>query len=158
MFQSVGLLDERLESYLEDVDFGLRCALHGLGGRYVPEAVAYHHGSATRGRWHPKTVRQIARNQVLLIAKHYPRKVLLRFGWPILVAQLLWGFVAFRHGAGWAYLRGKIEGVRSYRRLRPAQFPDAAISAVLIQSEAELRRMQNACGFDRYWRLYFALT
>ena len=54
------LLDERFESYLEDVDFGLRCAEAGLSGLYVPDAVAYHQGSATLGRWHPETVRKIA--------------------------------------------------------------------------------------------------
>ena len=30
LFERVGLLDERFESYLEDVDFGLRCAQAGL--------------------------------------------------------------------------------------------------------------------------------
>ncbi len=55
LFDKVGLLDERFESYLEDVDFGLRCALAGCSGRYVPEAVAWHTGSATLGRWHPET-------------------------------------------------------------------------------------------------------
>ena len=53
LFDKVGLLDERFESYLEDIDFGLRCALAGYMGRYVPEAVAWHAGSATLGRWHP---------------------------------------------------------------------------------------------------------
>ena len=32
--------------------------------------------------------------------------------WPILVAQLLWGAVALRHGAGAAWLRGKWQGLR----------------------------------------------
>ena len=157
LFDCVGLLDEQFESYLEDVDFGLRCASQGLKGKYVPEAVAYHHGSATRGRWHPATVRQIARNQVFVVAKHYPKKLLIRFGWSIFVAQALWGLVALRHGAGWAYLRGKIEGVRSFERLRTAQLPDN-ISGVLAESEAELHTLQQAAGFDPYWRLYFALT
>ena len=34
-------------------------------------------GSATLGRWHPETTRLIARNQVFLIAKHYPARMLL---------------------------------------------------------------------------------
>ncbi len=69
-----GLLEERFESYLEDVDFGLRCAARGLAGWYVPEAVAWHRGSASLGRWHPETVRRIARNQLLLVARHYPAR------------------------------------------------------------------------------------
>lgn len=158
LFARVGLLDEEFESYLEDVDFGLRCAAGGYEGRYVPEAVAYHRGSATLGRWHPDTVRRIARNQVLLVAKHYPRHWLWRLGWPVLVGQLLWGLVALRHGAGWSYLRGKIEGVRLFGKLRRRGERSGRVSAILRESESQLRQLQQLSGFDWYWRLYFALT
>jgi len=50
LFERIGDLDERLESYLEDVDFGLRCAAKGYSGVYIPDAVAYHVGSGTLGR------------------------------------------------------------------------------------------------------------
>ncbi len=46
LFDEVGLLDERFESYLEDVDFGLRCARRGRYGVYVPQARVLHLGSA----------------------------------------------------------------------------------------------------------------
>ena len=36
LFEKTGLLEERFESYLEDVDFGLRCAALDLAGEYVP--------------------------------------------------------------------------------------------------------------------------
>lgn len=52
LFDRTGPLDERFESYLEDIDLGLRCAANGLRGLYVPEAVCLHQGSATRGPWH----------------------------------------------------------------------------------------------------------
>jgi GT2 family glycosyltransferase len=174
LFRRAGLLDEQFESYLEDVDFGLRCAGLGLNGWYVPEAIAYHAGSATLGRWHRDTVRKIARNQLLLVAKHYPPDWVRRYCWPVLVAQTLWGFVALRHGAFPGYLAGKIEGLRAFRGLRratqaargraargehPANF--AAIvqfSAIIEQGEREIRDLQSLTGFDLYWRLYFALT
>ena len=82
--------------------------------------VAWHQGSATSGRWHPETTRRIARNQVFLVAKHYSRRLLWRYAWQIAVAQGLWGFVALRHGAGWSWLRGKVEGVRRWGELREA--------------------------------------
>ena len=75
VFERAGLLEERFESYLEDAEFGLRCARLGIQGRYVPEARAVHAGSATLGRWHPETVRRIARNQLFLAARHLPRAV-----------------------------------------------------------------------------------
>jgi GT2 family glycosyltransferase len=156
LFERVGLLDEEFESYLEDIDFGIRCAATGFRGIYVPEAVAYHAGSATLGRWHPATVRKIARNQLLLVAKHYPKKWVLRYGWPVLVAQTLWGLVALRHGAGFAYLAGKLEGLRHFREARgdsPANLTD-----IVENSEKEIREIQRLTGFDLYWRLYFALT
>ncbi len=156
LFQQVGLLDENFESYLEDIDFGIRCATAGLAGVYVPEAIAYHQGSATLGRWHPDTVRKISRNQLLLVAKHYPRKWVLRYGWPVFVAQGLWGLTALRHGAALAYVRGKLDGMRRFHATRgksPANLP-----AIVERSEREIRELQRLTGFDLYWRLYFALT
>lgn len=156
VFRRVGFLDERFQTYLEDVDFGLRCSEAGITGVYVPEAVAYHQGSATWGRWNRKAVRSIARNQVLLIAKHYPPNWILRYGWSVLVAQALWGFVALRHGALLAFLAGKLDGMREFRQARGkhgAHFP-----AIIEESEKEIREIQQLTGFDLYWRLYFALT
>jgi GT2 family glycosyltransferase len=156
LFDSVGLLDEEFESYLEDIDFGIRCAAAGRTGIYVPQAIAYHEGSATLGRWHPDTVRKIARNQLLLVAKHYPRKWVLRYGWPVFVAQILWGFTALRHGAFVAYLTGKLDGLLRFRRARGNSQPN--IAAIVDASERELHHLQQLTGFDLYWRLYFALT
>lgn len=156
LFDRVGLLDERFESYLEDVDFGLRCAAAGLSGLYVPEAVAEHRGSATLGPWHPDTARRISRNQLLLVAKHYPNKWVLRYGWPVFIAQTLWGLTALRHGCFVAYLTGKLEGLLRFRSLRSIGAP--GLAAILQQSENEIRELQRLTGFDLYWRLYFALT
>ena len=122
LFKRIGKLDEDYGSYLEDVDFGLRCALSGLTGVYVPTALGQHQGSATLGRWHSESVRQIARNQLLLVAKHYPRNWIARYGWPVLISQTLWGLVALRHGAGFPYLKGKLEGLRSFGERRTAVY------------------------------------
>ncbi len=156
LFERVGFLDEDFESYLEDIDFGIRCATAGFTGVYAPEAVAYHAGSATLGRWHRDTVRKIARNQILLVAKHYPRKWILRYGWPVFVAQALWGFVALRHGSALAYLKGKLEGLRRFHGARGSSA--VSFPTIVEQSETEIRDLQRLTGFDLYWRLYFALT
>lgn len=159
VFSRVGMLDERFESYLEDVDLGIRCALGGYRGVYVPQATCRHMGSATLGRWNPDTVRHIARNQVLLAARHYPAGLLLRYSWPILVSQLLWGVVAARHGAGLAYASGKWAGLRSFRRLRESDGTHGeALRRLLAASEREIFDLQRTTGFDRFWKLYFALT
>ena len=159
LFEKTGLLEERFESYLEDVDFGLRCAALDLAGEYVPGAVAWHRGSAALGRWHPETVRRMARNQVWLLARHYSRPDLLHCAWPAMVAQLLWGLVAFRHGAGFAWCRGKCQGLRSFPEVRR---DSACYHAELLErlrtNESLIRTMQAPGESDFYWRLYFLLT
>jgi GT2 family glycosyltransferase len=160
LFRRVGLLEERFESYLEDVDFGLRCAAQGLGGVYDPAAVAWHRGSATLGRWHPQTVRRIARNQIFLLARHYPAPLVARWIWPILVAQCLWGAVAARHGAGLSWLRGVGQGMRGFSGMRGASpAMDAKVLGELLRSgERTIREIQASTGYDAYWRAYYLLT
>ena len=156
LFRRVGLFDEAFESYLEDVDLGLRCAAAGLGGWYIPEAVAWHRGSATLGRWHPDTVRRISRNQVYLVRKHYPAPLVRSCAWHIAVAQALWGLVALRHGAFLAYLRGKFDGLRRAPGSQP--LPAGSLLAVLRDGERDICNIQRKTGFDTYWRWYFLLT
>jgi len=152
IFRNVGLLEESFESYLEDVDFGLRCAARGITGRYVPDARAVHFGSASLGRWHPETVRRMARNQVLLAARHCSARHL----WPILVAQILWGAVAIRHGRGLAWIRGKFQGLRLCAAARAQNCPkDTVVIDQVLRSHEQLIR---AASRDRYWQLYFLLT
>ncbi|MEI9977242.1 MAG: glycosyltransferase family 2 protein [Ignavibacteriota bacterium] len=159
-FRRAGMLECRFESYLEDVDYGLRCAAHGLSGVYVPAALAWHRGSATLGRWHPDTVRRMARNQLFLVARHYPQRLLLRWFWPIMVAQTLWGGVALRHRTGFAWLRGVLQGLRGFSAARDSATPldEKMLEALLQSNERLIRSLQKSGGFDTYWRLYFLLT
>lgn len=156
-FVQAGLLDEDFESYLEDVEFSLRCARLGLAGVYEPAAVAWHRGSATLGVWHAETTRRIARNQVMLVAKHFPDG----FGWPGLVAHSLWGAVAMRHGAGPAYMRGKWQGLRGFAQWRAQSTWHRRadrLDAILAASESDIARLQENTGWQNYWRWYFRLA
>jgi len=157
LFCDLGGLDETFGSYMEDVDFGLRCALAGREGLFVPFAVAYHRGSATLGEWNYDTVWRIARNQVLLTAKHFRGQP----WWPIVAGQLLWGLVALRHGRGSAFVRGKLAGMREARRMkRPTtnEYTRKVLAEVLESSEANILTLARETGFDSYWRAYFWLS
>jgi len=155
LFTEVGGLDESFGSYLEDIDFGIRCAARGKSGLYVPSAVAFHRGSSTLGRWSSDTVWHISRNQVLLATKHFKGQPNL----PILAGQLLWGLVATRHGAGWAFLRGKIAGlVARGNRGESASAAPQDLRAIFEASEREILAVQRQTGFDGYWRAYFWLA
>jgi GT2 family glycosyltransferase len=155
LFSRLGTFDERFESYLEDVEFGLRCAAAGRTGVYCPEAVCWHKGSATLGRWHPRVVRLIARNQVWLLASHYPPALILKWIWPILLAHLLWGGLALRHGCAWAWFRGKWDGLVGFRRMRRTV---SGLEQAIVESERRIYDLQSRTGFDTYWRLYFRLA
>jgi len=160
VFRRVGLLEASFESYLEDVDFGLRCAAQGLAGIYVPGALAWHRGSAALGRWHPETVRRMARNQIFLVARHYPGRLLRRWFWALVVAQFLWGGLALRHGAAFAWLRGVVQGLRRYKAARASgsPFDPELLEQLLGANERLIRDLQTSTGFDVYWKWYFLLT
>ena len=160
LFHRIGGLEKRFESYLEDVDFGLRCAAGNLPGVYVPAARAWHKGSAALGRWHSDIVRRMARNQLLLVARHYPGRLLRRWFWAVAAAQILWGGLALRHGVPFAWVRGSLEGLREFRAARGAHAPFdvTALEALLGDNECLIRDVQTSTGFDWYWKLYFLLT
>jgi hypothetical protein len=94
----------------------------------------------------------------LLLARHYPRRLLVRCFWPIFVAQFLWGAVAFRHGAGFAWLRGECQGIRRFFARRGQPLDAKVLGGVLRTNEDLIRSVQASTGFDLYWRLYFLLT
>ena len=148
VFSRIGPLDARFESYLEDTDFGIRCALAGLAGMYVPQAVAFHRGSATLGAWSNRMVRLNSRNQVFLVAKHSPEPG----SQAVVVGQLLWGLLALRHGTGSAWARGKWDAFRQYKAMRSQ--PHTGIAALLAESEGQIRELSR----DTYWRWYFRLA
>ena len=167
VFDQIGLLDERFESYYEDVDFGVRCMLAGIEGIYDPAAVALHKSKTTFGKNDYRVMFLSARNQVFLLAKHYPGETLRRFAWPILVGQILAVVAAGRHGHFVTALRGKWQGLRRWREIRSQVEPDMgrnstpamrAVEKAFARSEDEIRRLQIEIGFDPYWRLYFHLV
>ena len=76
LFERVGFLDEDFESYLEDVEFGLRCALAGCQGTVCPGccsptiAAVLHWDTGT-----PTRSGRMARNQLLLGCQALPRQL-----------------------------------------------------------------------------------
>lgn len=151
VLETLNGFDEEFGSYLEDVDLGLRCLREGYAGVYVPDAVAWHQGSATLGRWNSRVVRLMSRNQVLLIRRHYDRELFRRYFRHIVTGQLLWGLVALRHGAPLAWVAGKFDGLKAFR-LEGA--PSPHLRGFLAASESEIRHRAR----DSYWRWYFRLT
>ncbi len=106
------VLDDRLDSYYEDLDLGLRLARLGLGAAWVPGAPCRHLGSASGlgHRW---------RHPWWLLANR----------WRVLAANLTRGALLT---ALPRLLRGELRAVRSLVRRNPRALPAAAAVAVQL--------------------------
>jgi GT2 family glycosyltransferase len=119
VFTASGELDTDFFAYLDDLDLGLRAQLLGFGGLYLPDAVAYHIGSATLGNeLHPRVIEYLTRNQIYLLLKDYPREVFLHLLPRILIYQGMWLLFALRNRAPGAYLRGLSSALRGMGSMR----------------------------------------
>jgi GT2 family glycosyltransferase len=165
-FERVGLFDEDFFAYLEDMDWSLRAARAGLQGFYLPQATCRHRGGATLGRADSAAIiRQLTQNQLLLLVKHYPAALVLRLGFRIAWAQLLWALLAVRKMRLGAYLSGLARFLRLLpgairRRVRSTPTERNALLARLRESEREI--FADVSGPDRterdtFWKLYFGL-
>jgi len=153
VFELCGRLDEDFFAYLEDLDLALRAQLLGYTGIYLPDAVAYHIGSATLGdTLHPRIVEFLTRNQLYLLTKNYPRSVFWRLLPRIAVCQGLWFVFAARNGGLGAYLRGwagALRGLGSMRRKRSEimakrRITDDEFLARLRESERQIYEWQQS--------------
>ena len=171
VFRSIGGFDEAFFAYLEDVDFCLRAQLAGFQARYVPEAVAWHEGSATTagqaGRLplrvapdlHPQVATWLTGHQ-LLLATRYCRWGTLRVLLPrVLLVQVLWAARLVRVGRLGAWLRGLALAATRWRRLRRWPFPPGAGPQRLLEllRASETQIYADRARRDTFWRLYFRL-
>lgn len=137
LFDELGPFDESFFAYLEDVDLGFRARLLGRRCLFLPAAVVYHQGAATRLADRPgprpeessRRVRWIARNKILLLGRNLPGPWLLAWS-PRLLAGLarsaayhllLSGqFAPFLAGTleGFARLPGRLRQRRELQRRR----------------------------------------
>jgi GT2 family glycosyltransferase len=130
----VGGFDERLFSYLEDVDLGLRLRLAGWRCAYEP-AVARHARHGSSGQLRRSVDAWVARNTLLLVVKAFP----LRWVGPVAYRQLSWIAEAAREGRLREHLRGLAMALpalpatlRERRRLRrTAALPIEAVVPAL---------------------------
>ena len=167
VFEHCGQLDEDFFAYLDDLDLGLRVQLLGHAGTYVPEAVAYHVGSATLGDvLHPRIVEYLTRNQIYLLAKDYPRAVFWRLLPRIAVYQGLWLTYALRKHAFGAWLRGWWAGLRGWGRMRrkhrellvKRRISDDEFLACLRESEQQVYEwLESAANPSGLLKVYFRL-
>ena len=152
-----GYLMNGSRSYLEDVDFGLRCAEAGFQRIICPGGSRLSPGQRDAGPVAPGHGAKDCAQSVTA-------------GGETLSAELdltLWLASSHRSdfmGIRRAPARGAVKLRCGQGRKVCAQFRGARgkhcprFPAVVEQSENEIREIQQLTGFDLYWRLYFALT
>lgn len=112
LLDEIGLLDDDFFFSLEDVDLGWRSQLANWRSLYTPNAIVYHHLSATGGGVTASFYD--GRNSIYVIVKDLPKEIWRKYGWQILSKQfsLAWDALkAWRGAAARARLRGMLTGL-----------------------------------------------
>ena len=114
MLEEIGLFDEDMFMYCEDVDLAWRAQIAGYRCVYTPKAIAYHRLSATGGGKLASFYN--GRNFIYVLAKDYPSSLFRKY-WPIILkAQLKIAADALRARRGEAArarLRGQLAGLKA---------------------------------------------
>jgi GT2 family glycosyltransferase len=112
MLDEVGLLDDDYFFSLEDVDLAWRAQLAGWRALYTPDAIVYHHLSATGGGVTASFY--VGRNSLYVLVKNLPGALWRKYGWQIIRRQvrIAWDALkAWRGEAARARLRGMVSGL-----------------------------------------------
>ena len=116
MLNAIGTLDDDFFFLLEDIDLAWRAQLTGYKVWYTPQAVVYHHLSATGGG--ATASFYAGRNGIWLVVKNMPTSLLRRYWQQILFRQidLAWNALkAWRGPEARARLRGMMTGLLTIR-------------------------------------------
>jgi GT2 family glycosyltransferase len=162
VLKALGNLDEQFISYLEDIDFAVRCVRHKVLGDFVPTARCWHHGGASSTRNPSRVFKLMSRNQRLLLAKDFPEE--LRHGHQVRKAGWLWLLMAIRQGKFLSWLAGNVSYLRALPETRKNRLHwDSAgrerLNHWLEAGEAAIYADQfgsHRGAPDSYWRWYFA--
>jgi len=107
LFREIGLFDDVLFAYYEDIDISFRAQLAGHSVWYTPAAVAYHKQGATSNRMPSGfAVRQTFKNLPVVFIKDVPRELLFSIGIRFYFAYTLMLGNAIKNGNGAAAFKG----------------------------------------------------
>jgi len=118
LLDEVGWFDESFFMYCEDVDLAWRQQLAGWRTIFTPQAIAFHHLSASGGG--VTASYYTARNTIYVIIKNIPGPLLRKYWAAMLAAQLRIhkdALCAWRGAAARARLRGQLAGLLTWPRM-----------------------------------------
>ena len=123
MLDAIGGFDASFFAFGEDADVAWRARMAGWSALYAPASIAYHHGSATAGEASPAKYFLVGRNRMRLLAKNAPAGQLVRWGWAMALYDLAYVAFVATTDRTLAPLRGRVAGLREWRRYRDAGAP-----------------------------------
>ncbi len=154
VFRKVGLLEERFFAYLEDAEFCLRAQLAGFRGWYLPDAVAYHEGSASSGDLLSEKIAEWMTTNQLLLTARYASPDDSEMLWRIALVQTLWAARMILRGRVGAWTRGVLAARQQWSAMRREIPVDReAVGRLLRESEKLIRG--DWCAREAFWKLYF---
>ena len=118
MIERIGFFDPDFFAYYEDFDLAWRARLAGWECAMAPKAVVYHVHSATSGESSPFKVYQTHRNKWYVILKNWPRGVILRRLFSLVLADVASFALALARGRGGAALRARLDVLKNLGALR----------------------------------------
>jgi GT2 family glycosyltransferase len=123
MLDQVGGFDESFFAFFEDADLAWRAQAHGWRALYTPEAVVYHHHSATAQHGSPAKLYLVGRNRVRTLAKNASNGMLLLNAPWMLAYDAAYVVYASLNSRSLAALRGRVDGLREWRDYRRSGAP-----------------------------------
>lgn len=120
MLDEIGGMDETYFFALDDVDLAWRARMHGWRCLYAPAAVVHHDHGATTAHGSDKKYFHVGLNRVRTVAKNASRGQLLRHGPAMLAYDAAYVTYAAVRDRTLAPLRGRLKGIREWRRYRRA--------------------------------------
>lgn len=112
LFTDIGLFDDVLFAYNEDVDISWRAQLAGYGAYYERRATAYHKHSATSKKIPGFTTTQVFQNLPVVYWKNVPGRLFFSVGWRFLLAYSMFYGYKITQGDIVPATRGVVRGLR----------------------------------------------
>jgi GT2 family glycosyltransferase len=148
MLEEIGGFDETFGVYLEDADVAWRARMAGWRCLLEPGAVVRHHHSATTRHRSDYKYFHVGRNRVRMLAKNATAGHLVRYAPLMVLYDLASVAYALAVDRTTAPLRGRIQGLRDWRRQRAAQPVRRAVALAPARGlRAALAR--NAAAWSR---------
>lgn len=104
IFREIGLFDEKLFAYDEDVDIAWRANLAGFKFFYTDDAVVFHAGGTSSNS--AFKTHQVFANLPVIVMKDIPHELLWRVLPRFILAYLMFFGYKILRGEGWSALRG----------------------------------------------------